>query len=78
MMNWGSGVGAGWMIFGWLMMIIWWAVIIGAVVLVVRALTRNANGDSASHAALDILKERYAKGEITKKEFQEMKKEVEK
>lgn len=70
----GEGFGAGWMIFGWLMMIAWWGIIFGGIFLVIRAIARGKNGGSRS--ALDILKERYAKGEINKKEFEEMKKEI--
>lgn len=72
----GDGFGAGWMLFGWLMMVAWWVIIFGGVFLVIRAVMRSTNGGGRS--ALDILKERYAKGEITKKEFEEMKREVEK
>ncbi|MBI2736270.1 MAG: SHOCT domain-containing protein [Rhodospirillales bacterium] len=70
--------GGGWygMIFGPLFMILVLAVIIAAVVFLVRWLGGPWHG-SAWHQAppgrtsLDILKERFARGEIDKQEFEE-------
>ena len=62
---------------GW--MIIVWIVIIGLIVWGVIALTRYAthsSGSSERRRPLDIAKERYAKGEITKEEFERMKKDL--
>lgn len=73
MMWWGGG----WygMIFGPLFMILALAVVIAVAVLLVRWLGGPWQG-MASHQApvrtsLDILKERYARGEIDKEEFEE-------
>lgn len=73
---------------GWLPDLIIWIVIIVAVIALIKFLTRHddhyrrgmkhmleentEDGDSA----MDILKERYVKGEISKKEFEEMKKDI--
>ncbi len=54
---------------GWWMMILWWVIIIAAIVLLVRYMTTQ-------NSALNILKERYARGEISKEEFQEKKKDL--
>lgn len=59
--------------FGFVFMIIFWAVIIFGVVVLFKRLSHHHKGD---HKAMDILKERYAKGEITKEQFETMKREL--
>ena len=70
--------GGGWygMIFGPLFMILVLAVVIAVAVLIVRSVAgpwqRPApQGPPLSRTALDILKERFARGEIDQKEFEE-------
>lgn len=80
--NWGYGAG-----FGWIFMVIFWGLIIWAVVSLIRHGGFGCCGmgghDHGAHkknggenTALDILKERYAKGEINKQEFEEKKKDL--
>lgn len=70
---WGGG-GHGWF-FGPLMMVFWLVVLVGAVVLILRWLGAQGHIDPRRKApgtdALDILRERFAKGEIEKAEFEE-------
>ena len=64
----------GWGIWGWLMMPLFW----GGVILLVVWLVREVSGtnSSQSNRALEILKERYAKGEISREEFEAKKKDL--
>lgn len=70
-MMWGWGWSA--MIFGPLFMIVVFALVIAVVVLLVRWLAGpwSAHQPPPSRTALDILKERFARGEIDKEEFEE-------
>lgn len=61
--------------FGSVFMIIFWCLIIYGVVKMSRK--GFSSGElGGKNTALDILKERYAKGEITKHQFEEMKKDI--
>ena len=68
--GWGMGVGG-------LFMIFFWALgILGLVYLGKLVAERGARNGKES--ALDILKKRYAKGEITKEEYERMKDDIKK
>ncbi|MBN2398210.1 MAG: SHOCT domain-containing protein [Deltaproteobacteria bacterium] len=60
---------------------IMWILLLIAIILIVYALVRASKtgglGPSPEETPLDILKRRYAKGEITKEQFDEMKKDLE-
>jgi len=69
-----DGYGWGW---GLLMMLFWALVVIAVVVLLIRGLTSGHNNQaSKDDDGLAIAKKRYAKGEITKKEFEQLKKDL--
>ncbi|MDP2655325.1 MAG: SHOCT domain-containing protein [bacterium] len=71
--GWGAGNMMGWF-GGGIMMIVFWALFIALIVWVVREF--GGKNSKSSSNALDILKERYAKGEISKEEFDSMKKDI--
>jgi len=79
MMGWGWGHGMGW---SWPMMIFmvffWGLMIVGLIVLIRWLLFKDRAGTaSPDESALDILKKRYARGEIDKAEYDEKKKALE-
>ncbi len=85
MMYWGPGFGWTGMMLGGVMMLLFWGVLIVLAVLAIRALTRsggwrlgNANGTvgRSEDNALAILKERYARGEIDKEQYESMRSDL--
>ncbi len=54
-------------------MIIFWVLAIVGVVYIVQAAARSGRKQEKDEIPLDVLKKRYAKGELTKEEFQKMK-----
>ncbi len=85
MMWWGPGFGWAGMMFGGLMMLLFWGGLIALGFLAFRALTRsggwqsgnaNASTDQPGNNALAILKERYARGEIDKEQYERMRSDL--
>lgn len=74
-----GGGGMGW--FGMIFMIIFWGLIIAGIVSLIRWLiqttgNRDRSGARAGSRAMNILEERYAGGEITRDEFESMKRDL--
>ena len=69
-----------WGVFGWIFMVLFWILLILGGIEVVRVIFRserdNRNDGPKSKTPFEILKERYAKGEIDKNEFEEKKKDL--
>ncbi|MBT4539354.1 hypothetical protein HOI26_04025 [Candidatus Woesearchaeota archaeon] len=74
MMN-GNFMGTGWL--WWIFMVLIWGLIIAGIVFVILwAYQRLTSQKKPRINALEILKCRFAKGEITKKQFEKMRKEI--
>lgn len=72
-MMWGSGFGYGFMGLG----LLFWILIIVGVVLLIKWLVEQGKTTGVEQmSALETLKMRYARGEITAEEFEEMKKRL--
>ena len=64
----------GWMWFGPIFMLLFWVFLIAGVVVAVKWVL--GSGGKSGESALDILKKRYARGEISKEEFEEKKRDI--
>ena len=73
-MMWDSGLGYGYMGLG----LIFWILIIVGVIMLIRSLTEQGKmaGSDQQMSAMELLEVRYARGEITTDEFEEMKKHL--
>ncbi len=76
------GYGWGGMLVGSLMMLLFWGSLIALVVIAVRAFTGSGSSSNtgqagSSETALNILKKRYARGEINKEEYEGIRRNLE-
>jgi putative membrane protein len=64
--------------FGMIGMVLFWILMILGIVILVRWVSGGSagSGPPPTKTALDILKERYARGEIDKREFDEKKRDL--
>jgi putative membrane protein len=68
-----SGLGYGYMGLG---LIFWILIIVGVVLLIKWLVDQGKTTGGGGQSAIEILKTRYARGEITAEEFEEMKKRL--
>lgn len=79
MHGWGNGFGdmGGMSPLGWVFMLLFWLLLIGGLIWFFVTLSRNQNSGRSSPSALNVLKERYARGEINREEFEQKKRDLE-
>jgi putative membrane protein len=71
MIGWNMGWGMG---LGWIVMIAFWVLVVFGIVALVRWLSGQGQPNNRpSESAIEILQGRYARGEITEKDFRMMK-----
>ena len=78
-----TGFGMGFGSFGFIFMALFWIVIIGAGIWLLSNLFPKNNassqsGGSGSESATEILRQRYAQGELTKEEYESIRYDLEK
>lgn len=71
MMDYGMGSG-----FMWFLGLIFWILVIIGLVMLIKYLWEGGGGKKEQESALEILKKRYASGEISKEEFEEKKRDL--
>lgn len=68
-----EGIGWGWLGLGVLHMALFWGLVLLAFVALLRWL---GTGSRAEPRAMDILKARYANGELTREQFEQLRREI--
>lgn len=71
------GVGYGMGIWGILIMVLFWGLLIAGIAWLVKTAVVSGGGAGSNGGnAVDILERRFARGEITREEFKQMKKDL--
>jgi putative membrane protein len=77
-----DGYGMGWHAMGWMGMVFFWLVLILLVLVAVKYLTgsrrSDAQSEGANSGALAILEQRYARGELDREEYLQMRDDLKK
>lgn len=68
------GWGGGWGWFGLTHMLLWWVLLILGIAVLAKWLI--GSGRSAGNRALEVLHERYARGEIGKEEYEQKRRDL--
>lgn len=80
--EWGGGMHPMWGLWGaWgivmmLMMLVFWGAVIVGIVVAIRWLVNQGKEARSTDAALDIPRQRYARGDISKEEFEAKKRDL--
>ncbi|HLC93546.1 MAG TPA: SHOCT domain-containing protein [Patescibacteria group bacterium] len=78
MMGFGTGMMGNWgyNAFGWLSMLLIWVLLIVGIIALIQYISSSSKDQTKSNTPLEMLKERYAKGEIDKNEFEDKKRDL--
>jgi putative membrane protein len=68
--GWGMGFGGG------IFMILFWILVIIGIVILIKFVTGGIKRNDGHESPLDVLKKRYARGEISKEEFEAKKRDL--
>jgi putative membrane protein len=74
--NWSAGWSDGYFAVHVVMHLVWYAALIGLASVVVMYFMKRQGQGSGRPNALEVLKERYAKGDLTKDDFDRMRKDI--
>jgi putative membrane protein len=73
---WNIPLGSGWwMAFGGIWMVLFWGGIIALIVWAIKKLTERGNS-TRRQSPLNLARERYARGEMSREEFEQIKKDL--
>lgn len=74
-MMWGEQEGMGWwMLFGSVWFVVFWGLVIWAIVSLVNRPERS--GPAGAESALDVASKRYASGEISREQFDQIRRDL--
>jgi len=68
--------GLGWMVGRGLLMLLFWGAVIALIVLALRSRREYPSHPQAGNSALEVLNARYARGEITKAEYDQIRRDI--
>jgi len=69
-LGWGPG-------FGWIFIVLFWALVVFGIIALAKWILARGDAGSGRRRPIDILKERYARGEITRDQYEQMRRDVE-